>query len=254
MVSIVPKAAYPNVPDLPGVPALPRSPNFPPVAASVLGLIEGTIWQALTAAPVWGIYQSGAGASSTFFDRLKAALPQIGVAGFILNPSSGTPGLVAQADSVIDLGYRNENRISSFPVQAGSFANYNKVNNPYEVMVRMTRGGTVADRTSFLSAIDSASKSLDLYDVVTPEKTYTNANIQGYSYRREARNGANLMIVDLILIEIRQVQPLYSTASTANSSLSAAVPSTNVGKVQATAPSQSLLSKGADALKKWLAQ
>ena len=248
----IPKPSFPNVPDLPGVPALPRSPNFPPAAASVLGLVEGAIWKALTTTPIWGIYTSGAVTSQTFLDKLKAALPQIGVAGFVLNPASNVPGLVAQADSVVDFGYRNEARISNFPVQAGSFANYNKVASPFEVMIRMTKGGTLADRTTFLAAIETASKSLDLYDVVTPEKTYINSNIQGYSYRREARNGANLIIVDLIILEIRQVTAQYSTVSTKNSSLSSAVPPTNVGKIQAQAPSQSLLSKATSAAKNWL--
>lgn len=238
---VIPKAAFPNVPNLPGVPSLPRSPHFPPVVASVLGLVEGAVWQALTAAPVWGIFKSGTDTSRSFFDNLKAALPQVGIAGFVLNPKAGVPGLIAQADSVIDFAYRNEWRVSSFPVQRGSFANYNKVNNPYEVMIRMTKGGSKDDRTKFLEAIDTAAGSLDLYDVVTPEKTYTNANITRYDYRREARNGAYMLIVDIGLIEVRQVTAQYTTVATANSRASAAVPPTNAGKVQPQPPSPSVL-------------
>src|SRR6202022_429710 len=61
-----------------------------------------------------------------------------------------------------------------------------------------------ANRTAFINALDAAANSLDLYTIVTPEKTYANANIKSWDYRREISNGPNIIIADLYLREIRQ--------------------------------------------------
>ena len=49
---------------------------------------------------------------------------------------SGDP--VITADTIVEVGYRREYRISDFPVEEGSFASYNKVQTPYDVRVTCT--------------------------------------------------------------------------------------------------------------------
>lgn len=202
------KAAFPNVPNLPGVPSIPRSPNFPPAVQSVLGLAEGKLWQAIKGHPNWGIFYTG----------------------------TTTP--VAYPDSMLDMNYRNESKVSSFPVQDGAFANYNKVANPYNIKVRLVKGGSEQQRATFLSALESIANSLNLVDVTTPERTYINANITGLDYRRSTENGANILIVELSLIEIRQVSVQYSATAPNPAQPSGADPKNN-GKVQPQAPSVS---------------
>jgi hypothetical protein len=226
MASIV-KPLFPNVPFLRGVPNLPRSPQFPPEIQAILGIAEGAMWQQLTRGPVWGIFG----------------------ADFVP---------VAYADSILDFDYRNESRISSFPVQNGSFANYNKVNNPYESRVKMVIGQTKERRQAFLTAVDKAAKSLDLYNIVTPERTFINANIQGYNYRREAYNGAYLLIVELELIEIRQVALKYSKVNqeqnknqkdVSNAIKPESWPKEEQGRIQSKPPSDSFLKKASEQFK-----
>lgn len=193
------KPLFPNVPNMPGVPAIARSKTASPVVMAILGKVQGEIWRALTTEKRWGIFTT-----------------------------AGKP--VAVADSVIDIGFKSAAKVSNFPIQAGSFANHNKVNNPFEVTVRLAKGGSLSADTElanllkggslggggdrargeFLDAIDMAKNSLDLFSVVTPEKTYSSCNIIGYSYRREQGNGAYMLLVDITLIEIRQVYAQYT--------------------------------------------
>lgn len=207
---IIPKVDFPNVPDLPGVPRLPRSPRFPPLVQAVLGIVEGIIWDMLTDKPVWGI-----------FDEDGA--------------------IVIQADSVLDFSYRGDARVSNFPVQDGTFASYNKVVNPYEAMIRLTKGGTEAERAEFLDTLEEIATGTDLYNVVTPERTYLSANVSMTGYRREANNGANLLIVDVMLTEIREVSPQYSKTEVQAAAQPSGTPPVNSGKVQPVPPTTSIL-------------
>ena len=232
-MAIISKSPFPNIPDSPGVPAIPRGAALPGIVQSIFGIIEGQFWQNIGRQQVWGI-----------FDK------------------EGTP--VAIADSVLDVSYRNESKISGFPVQAGSFANYNKVNNPFEARVTLVKGSnssqnplenniflnglSAVGRGDFLKAIDEAAKSLDLYTIVTPERNYINANIEGYDYRRESGNGANLIIVELRLIEIRQVTPQYAQTTagkpdTSKAQEPQAKPSTNSGKIATKVPGETVAYK-----------
>lgn len=111
---------------------------------------------------------------------------------------------VAAADSVLTFEYRQDSKISDYPQEKGGFQTYNKVSTPFDVRVQLTKGGTEADRSTFLAAIDAATASLDLFDVVTPEKVYKSANLQRYDYRRTAQSGVGLITVDLWLVQVRE--------------------------------------------------
>ena len=136
--------------------------------------------------------------------------------------------------SIIDFDFRKEFRVSDFPIQSGSFASYNKVSRAFEIAVRMTKGGSQDDRTQFLTDIETVVKSLGLYSAVTPEKTYLNANFTRSELSRKSVAGAFFLVVDLFLIEIRQVSAQYSTTSsnTQNAQQPSAQPAVNQGKVQ----------------------
>jgi len=132
-------------------------------------------------------------------DDLRA---QIAAAG----GKPAVPGTVKEAltpDSFVGIDYKNNMRVSNYPQEEGAFASYNKVGTPYDCRVRMAIGGDKATRTAFLAKCDAMLKSIDLYTVITPEAQYTNASLENYDYRRESRNGATLLIVDLAFIEVR---------------------------------------------------
>jgi hypothetical protein len=113
----------------------------------------------------------------------------------------GVPVIIA--DSVQTFDFKTDRRISNYPVEQGGFESYNKVSLPYDVRVRYATGGSAADRANLIDSVEAIIDSLDLFDVVTPEKVYTSANPVHYDYRRTNVNGVGLLQIDIFLEEIR---------------------------------------------------
>lgn len=154
-----------NVPNVPGVPSLP---NYS--ASSFVLLAADTIVRAILRQP-WGIYLNG-------------------IPAFEFN-------------SVVNFDFKQDWPISDYPVEQGGFQSYDKVELPYDVRFRVASGGTNVERQLFLDAIEQASKSLDLFDAVTPEKVYLSCNINHYDYRRSNNNGVGMIVADIWMTEIR---------------------------------------------------
>lgn len=199
-IDIIPKSLYPLVPNAPGVPAVLRSGAqlLDTLTLGYLG-IGDALNDIIGTDPVkWGI-----------FDDSGAA--------------------IAVYDSIMSTGYRNDSRVSDYPVEAGGFAAYNKVDGPFDVVVIVNCGGTEDVRAAFQAAMEAARKSLQLYSVFTPTATYTNCNVTGLDIRHEATNGANITIATVAIREVRQT----STATYAAPKDISAYESQSQGQVQA---------------------
>jgi hypothetical protein len=141
--------------------------------------------------------------------------------------------VVVAADSVIDMTYRQDWSVCDFPVEKGAFASYNKVQIPYDVRLRFSAGGSLANREQFLASITAIVGDTNLYDAVTPEVVYHNLNIKHYDYRRTAVSGVGLLTVDVWAQEVRIAQQTnYPSVASASGA-----PQVNGGTVQATTPS-----------------
>ena len=230
---------FPNVPKLPGVPALPRSPNFPPLLKAGLGLVQGMLWRIFQVQTRWGIWDSKGkplGDPSKFTGLIGNALEAAGLGSTL---STGS------------VEYSKETRVSDFPIERGSFASYNKVEQPASPTVTLCLTGSEKNRRTFLEAIDKACKSTDLYSVVTPEVTYVNYSVERYDYSRRSSKGATLLIVDITLREIRQVSAQYTQSNKGQVDQpkeAGATPQADNGKVQAQTPPKSTLKSLADKL------
>lgn len=224
-MAIIPKLPFPNVPKLPGVPQLARSNLFPPGPPPILGLAValGKLWQSIFAQPQWGIYKPG-GSNTTN-------------AGGIFDPQARTADtLMVKPDSFGEFSYRNEWSVSDFPTQDGAFASYDKVNNPFEISVRMYKGGTKQARKKFLDSIEAIAGTLDLYKIITPEHVYLSVNVTRFEISRRGPRGAYMLSeVDLYFREIRIVTAAYSSTATTtqNAQQPSAAPVVNTGKVLA---------------------
>ena len=230
---------FPNVPKLPGVPAIPRSAKFPPAARVDLGLLQGALWRIFQVQNQWGIFDSK---GKPLADPRRFQ----GLAGDLLNTLGGTTVSTGAMD------YSKETKVADFPVERGGFASYNKVETAAEPVVTLCMTGSESDRKKFLDAIDKATKSTDLYSVVTPEVTYIDYSIERYNYQRRSSKGATLLIVDISLKEVRQVSAQYAQ-SNKNSQVgdtkeAGATPQVDSGKVQAQTPKASTLKSLADKL------
>lgn len=219
-LDIIPKLPFPDVPNLPGVPLLARAALSAIIdVTSVINIARvfatqapvDVLFQATKAAPVWGVFnQQGQ--------------------------------RIINADNVMAFDYRAEWDVSNFPVQSGSFASYNKVVHPFDTSVILTKGGSQSDRTAFLLQCETVAASLDLVNILTPEKQYLNVNGVRMEMSRKDVKGAFFTVVELFFRQIIQVDAQYSSAgtqgtSTANASAPSALPAINQGNVQALPPS-----------------
>ncbi|MEX3628085.1 MAG: hypothetical protein VB138_00105 [Burkholderia sp.] len=194
--------AFPNVPDLPGVPPLIRAPGeslgsfaVSLITTDAIGLLEGLL------APVWGI-----------FDEFGAPM--------------------AVADTALSVEYRGDSRISKYPQEQGGFADYNKVQMPYNARVQLVCGGSDTRRAAFLSSIEAAKQSTMLFTVIIPDATYENANVVAYDYRRTTKNGVTMIVAEIYLEEVLQTV----VAQFANTHNSASQDSASLGQVQGQTP------------------
>lgn len=107
------------------------------------------------------------------------------------------------ADSVVAFEFTNSFRISDYPQEKGAFETYNKVKIPYEARIVFAISGGVAKKQTFIANLELALHSLDTYVVWTPEYQYANANIVDYHERRDAGHGAQLILIEVALEEVR---------------------------------------------------
>lgn len=190
--------AFPNVPRVPGVPPLLRSPAFTQIIPQVLtgdivGLLAGLL------SPPWGIYQNGKS--------------------------------IIDADNTLGVEFRQDWTLANYPIEGGNLETYGKVKTPAIARVRFATGGGLQARTQFLDTVEKIAGTTELYDVVLPERTYTNCNVDHYDFMRQDGN-AGFLVIDIWLKRIN-VKPAAQFTNTKNPTSTA---KTHVGVVGTASP------------------
>jgi hypothetical protein len=157
----------PNVPRVPGVPNLTGYLLEPLVLLAADLLLPGLG----LGAPAWGIFLAGE--------------PAVDV------------------NSVLSMDYRRDWTISDYPVEEGAFQSYDKVQLPYDVRLRVTSGSSIADRQLMIAELDALGDSLELFDVLTPERAYVGVNVSHVGFERKPTAGLGLIVADVWFVEIR---------------------------------------------------
>lgn len=215
------KPTYPNVPLAQGVPAIPRlSPVVNAQNNIVLLAADAASVVSLFVGPQWGLFYNG----SPAFESIPGIS---GVVGGVVSALSKLLG--ASSLSVGQLDYRLDYRISTAPQEEGAFLSYNKVSTPFQARVTYILGGVAAARGAFLSAVQTMQASLTLLSLVMPEKTYPSCNVVHSDYRRSARNGVSMLMVDIWVEEVR----VTGTSAFSNTETPAGADQVNGGTVQA---------------------
>lgn len=111
-----------------------------------------------------------------------------------------TGAVVLAADAVLSVEYTHDYKVSDYPQEKGAFQSYNKLQVPYQHKITFA---VARDRAGFLTAVETAVGSLELYTVTTPEKSYPSVNLTHVGYRRVQNNGASTFLVDVWTEEIR---------------------------------------------------
>lgn len=234
----MPNIPFPDIPEFPGVPPLLRSANAAiaavPDLAIGIGLLETILGNALQQPVTWGIFDAEGnqlGGSDSSGNGILSAL------------QSQVTGSFAPSISTLSFDFTRETQISGFPIEAGSFAAYNKVQLPATPSVVLALSGSEGDRTNFLNAIDDACNSTELFTVVTPEVQYVNYSLVRYSLSRRADRGVTLLVVEIFLMEVREVSATFTQVARpiTNPQNPGATSQTNNGLTQPAAPPQSTL-------------
>jgi hypothetical protein len=209
----------PTIP-YPGIPQLPPNAAVPVITLLASEAISSLLWQASIVPPAWGVFDA---------DRNQVLFP----------------------DSVLEFSNRQEYEVSNYPVQNGAFASYNKVIRPFEISLRLSKGGTLNDRIDFLADIAALAASIALLTVVTPERTYQDVNLNRFEVTRRGAKGAYFLTeVDCYFVQIVQVQAQYTTTAVQlpNAVSPAALPTSSVGNVQPGTPSSQITQDGNSAM------
>jgi len=236
----MPLIPFPNVPQVSGVPALPRIAGASGQAQAALGILQGALWKAASGQKQWGI-----------FDSKGKPLGSSGALSAVSTIAKSVLGF-GSTQSTVAVDYLKESRVSDFPIEKGGFASYNKVEMPAAPIVTLCFSGSETEAGAFLTAIDAACKSTDLFSVVTPEAKYIDHAIERYNYQRRHDKGASILVVEIMLKEVRTVSAQYTKApdkkQISDPKSAGAAPAVDAGKVQPAEPPKSLLKSAAEKL------
>lgn len=215
---------------VPVFPDVPNVPGVPPVVRSALSRFPGS-GDAIQYANELGIFDP-----KVSIDKVK--LPQRISQIWGLFELTGQPVFVQ--DSVVSVSYSTEVRMPDYPTENGGFSTYNRVQLPFQILLTVSKGGSELDRTNFLQKLENAKNSIEKFSVITPEVTMLNVSIAHLAYERSQSRGANLLIVEIGLKEIREQGSSSNFKASQVRSPDAASPE-NVGTVQAQPPTTALL-------------
>jgi hypothetical protein len=89
---------------------------------------------------------------------------------------------LVNVDGVLGISYTNTSTTSNVPIERGSFASYNKVANPAQAVVQLSKGtGGTLGRGAFLATLEALEGSTVKFMVVTPEFVHRNMTLNGLS-------------------------------------------------------------------------
>ena len=140
----------------------------------------------------------------------------------ILSFLSKAPTWTLQADGggtavdfnvFLDMDFTGDNSVAHEPIEQGGFASYNKQDSPKEITVNLACTGLYMTQQPVLESIDKLASGIEKLSLVTPASEYKNLNLEGYSYRRTEDAGAGMLVVELKLVEIREVEVKKKTTA-----------------------------------------
>lgn len=166
---------------------------------------------------------------------------------WLILTNKNSPAIVP--DTVPRFEYRNEARISDYPLEQGAFASYNKVQVPYDIRMMMVCAGanyiqgaaqkvenalnigvgkSMMSRQAFIDSLDYMLTTTDLFSIVTPDKKYDNVSLVHYDFRKETNDGAVMLKVEAWFREVRVTgQAKYTKSNSPD-----AADAQNLGTVQ----------------------
>jgi hypothetical protein len=115
--------------------------------------------------------------------------------------------------AMMEMSLNSGSQLPSEPIEKGSFANYNRIIDPYEGTCRLALTGSESDIQTALDGLEELKKGLTKVEFITPFSSYENLMLESYDYRRDSHSGFDVLQVDVRLKEIREVESAKTTTS-----------------------------------------
>lgn len=122
-------------------------------------------------------------------------------------------GTAVDFDVFLSMDFAGENQVAHEPIEQGGFASYNKQDSPKEIAVELACTKMYFSQQPVLENLDKLAHGIQKLSLVTPSSEYKDLNLEGYSYRRTEDSGAGMLVVDLKMVEIREVEVKKKTTA-----------------------------------------
>jgi hypothetical protein len=149
----------------------------------------------------------------------------------------GRPGV--KFTSFIDIDLSAEAKVLEYPIEEGSFASYNKTQQPTAIRVTLAAQGSNLELNDMLSKLKDYKEKAVKLSILTPSDFYEGYALEGFSYKRERTQNANMLAVELAFKEVREVKTQVTTQAISKPKNPTSAGKVDTGRTQ----SQSALDK-----------
>lgn len=145
-------------------------------------------------------------------------------------------GQLVQFTSLLDIDILHEGQALSYPIEKGAFMSYNKVQSPLDIRVTLAKMGLPSEFSDILKTLDKYQTEALKLSAVTPSAYFDSLTLQSYSHRHEHRRNANMLTVELHLVEVREVESQTTNVQISKPKNPTSSGKVNTGKKQTKTP------------------
>ena len=158
------------------------------------------------------------GFDNSMFGRI-ASLDSFSASG-LMSLFASQPQYIVKAESgdvafhsMLEIGADESSNLPEEPIEAGSFAQYNRVVSPVTLTVRLASQGTPSTLQAMIERLQELKTGTEKITLITPMMSYENYMLESFDYRKDEHTGHNVLVVDIRLKEIREIEGQKTTSS-----------------------------------------
>lgn len=172
-----------------------------------------------------------------------------GFSGWCLVSEHGGP--VVNFTSFLELDVQNQGKVLSYPVEQGSFASYNKAEEAADLLVKLGSQGLPYKHEVIISTLKKFQREAVKLSVISPFNFWPSMTLESFSHSHKREAGATMLVVDLRLIEVREVVSQTTNVTITKPRNPTSAPTKNGGKVQPVTEAEAK-APGAEPNNAWL--
>jgi len=108
--------------------------------------------------------------------------------------------------SLLELSVESGGAVPAQVLEQGSFAAYNKTQEPLKIAMSVGIEGDPADLQLALGKLNTLKEETTKFSLITPEFEYANMTLESLSYARKREEGRGVLYVQMNLVEVREVE------------------------------------------------